>query len=118
MLILFKSRCCVGTHVDSSAYMQMMFSLMYPVLISTDVETLDRHWRSYEVFPMGCNVQLVYYRPLDGGNGDVLVKVLLNEQEATLPIATDCAPYYHWADFRRYCLDKLSVLDNRQAAKD
>ncbi len=27
--------------VDSSSYMQMMFSLMYPVLISTDVDTLD-----------------------------------------------------------------------------
>ena len=30
-----------NAYVDSSAYMQMMFSLMYPVLISTDVETLD-----------------------------------------------------------------------------
>ena len=30
-----------NAYVDSSAYVQMMFSLMYPVLISTDVETLD-----------------------------------------------------------------------------
>ena len=30
-----------NAYVDSSSYMQMMFSLMYPVLISTDVETLD-----------------------------------------------------------------------------
>ncbi len=80
-------------------------------------ELEQKGWWCSSVFPMGANVQFVFYRasPKDS---DVLVKVLLNEQEATLPIATDCAPYYHWADFRRYCLDKLSVLDNRQAAKD
>jgi hypothetical protein len=38
----------------------------------------------------------------------VLVKVLLNEVEATLPIPTDCAPYYHWTDFRQFCLKKLA----------
>jgi hypothetical protein len=37
----------------------------------------------------------------------VLVKFLLNEEEATLPVETDCAPYYHWKDVRQYCLDKL-----------
>jgi hypothetical protein len=40
-------------------------------------------------------------------DSDVLFKVLLNEEEARLPIQTDCAPYYHWNDFRTYCLDKL-----------
>jgi hypothetical protein len=54
---------------------------------------------------MGSNLQFIFYRssPKDK---DVLVKVLLNEQEATLPIATDCAPYYHWADVRSYCMGK------------
>lgn len=75
---------------------------------TTDVETLDRHWRSYEVFPMGCNVQLVYYRPLDGGNGDVLVKVMLNEREATLPLTTDQWPYYRWKDVRDFYMDRLT----------
>jgi hypothetical protein len=35
--------------------------------------------------------------------------VLLNEQEARLPIRTDCAPYYHWRDFRRHY---LKMIDN------
>lgn len=30
-----------NAYVDTSSYVQMMFSLMYPVLISTDTETLD-----------------------------------------------------------------------------
>lgn len=67
-----------------------------------------RGWWCSSVFPMAANIQLVFYRshPKDK---DVLLKVLLNEQEATLPISTDCAPYYHWSDFRQYCLNKLAA---------
>ena len=65
-----------------------------------------RGWWSSNVFPMGGNVQLVFYRK-NKKDHDVLIKVLLNEKEATLPIQTDCAPYYHWTDFRRYYLDKI-----------
>ena len=74
---------------------------------TTDLETLHRHWQSYKIFPMACNLQMVYYRP-DNGEGDILVKVLLNEREATLPVKTDCAPYYRWNDVRDYYMDKLS----------
>ena len=68
-------------------------------------ELEEKGWRCSDVFPMGSNLQFIFYRssPKDK---DVLVKVLLNEQEATLPIATDCAPYYHWADVRSYCMGK------------
>ena len=66
-------------------------------------------WWCSSVFPMGANLQFIFYRssPRDK---DVLLKVLLNEQEATLPISTDCAPYYHWSDFRQYCLQKLEKI--------
>ena len=74
---------------------------------TTDLETLDRYWQSYKIFPMACNLQLVYFKPVDG-KGDILVKVLLNERIATLPIKTDCAPYYRWNDVRDYYMDKLS----------
>jgi len=69
-------------------------------------ELEEKGWWCSSVFPMGANLQFIFYRsgPKDK---DVLLKVLLNEQEATLPISTDCAPYYHWADFRSYCLEKL-----------
>ena len=72
-----------------------------------DLSTLDQHWQSYKIFPMACNLQMIYYKP-DEGEGDILVKVLLNEREATLPIKTDMAPYYHWNDVRDYYMDKLS----------
>ena len=70
-----------------------------------DLSTLSDHWRSYEVFPMACNLQMVYYR---NDKGEILVKVLLNEREARLPVNTDCAPYYRWNDVRDYFHDKLS----------
>ena len=69
-------------------------------------ELEEKGWWCSDVFPMAANLQFIFYRssPRDK---DVLMKVLLNEKEATLPIATDCAPYYHWADVRSYCLGKL-----------
>ena len=56
---------------------------------------------------MATNILFVFYRK-DYKDKDVLLKILLNENEATLPIPTDCAPYYHWSDFRQYYMDKLN----------
>lgn len=71
---------------------------------TTDLTTLADHWRSYEVFPMAANVQMIFYRK--PGSDDILVKILLNEREATLPLATDCAPYYHWLDVRQHFITR------------
>lgn len=76
-------------------------------LQTDDYEHLDdKGWIDYKVFPMGSNIQLIFYRH-DASDEDVVVKVLLNEDEATLPIATDIAPYYHWKDVREYYLKKI-----------
>lgn len=70
------------------------------------LDSLDYNWQCYNYFPMGCNIQLVFYRPSKKGTGnkpgDVLVKVLLNEQEARLPFKTKTWPYYRWSDLRDY----------------
>ena len=72
-----------------------------------DLEQLERKgWRSYRIFPMAANLQFVFYRRHPKDN-DVVFKVLLNEDEATLPIKTNMAPYYHWKDFRDYYLKLL-----------
>ncbi len=67
----------------------------------------EKGWWCSNVFPMGSNLQFIFYRS-DIRDDDVLFKVLLNEEEATLPIKTDVAPYYHWNDFRQFCLEKLA----------
>ena len=76
---------------------------------TSDLEHLHEHWQSCRIFPMACNVQMVFFQSATHPD-DVLVKVLLNEREATLPVTTDCAPYYHWNDVRNYFLNKLSNI--------
>lgn len=77
-----------------------------------DLETLDEKWVNYRIYPMAANIQLVFYRPKKG-DGDILVKALLNEKEASLPVATDLAPYYKWTDLRDYYIKKLDWFDRR-----
>lgn len=73
-------------------------------------ELEQKGWLCSDIFPMAANLQFVFYRsgPRDK---DILFKVLLNEQEARLPIATDCAPYYHWRDFRSHYLKKINDFE-------
>ena len=73
---------------------------------TTDLENLDKYWQTYKIFPMAANIQFVYFRK--AGSDDILMLPLLNEREATLPVKTDVAPYYHWSDVRDYFIDKLS----------
>ena len=73
-----------------------------------DFEELEKYWQNYKIFPMGCNIQLIFYKP-KSGEGDILVKALLNEREVTLPVASTSTPYYYkWADLRKYWADKLA----------
>ncbi len=82
-------------------------------LATNDLESLDeKGWANYRIAPMSGNVQFVYYRR-DFEDKDILLKVLLNEHEATLPIDTDCAPYYHWRDVRKFYLDKLNAYEKQ-----
>ena len=76
-----------------------------------NLDELDKYWRNYRIFPMGCNIQLIFYRPKKGKTGDILVKALLNEREAYLPITTDRWPYYKWQDLRQYYLDKIATFE-------
>ena len=77
-------------------------------LDTTDLELLEqRGWIDYQIIPMAGNLQIVFYRK-NPADKDVLIKVLLNENEATLPLKTDVAPYYHWDDFRRFYLQRIN----------
>ena len=93
----------------------------------SDLSKLHEQWTDFRIIPMAANLQVVFYRKGDaspapakaGTSPDVLVKVLYNEIEQTLPVpcgnapaATgadkpakqNCpaAPYYRWEDFRNF----------------
>ena len=68
---------------------------------STDLENMYKTISIDKLIPMAANVQMVFYRK--DGSDDVLVKFLYNENETSIPaVKTDVAPYYHWADVKRY----------------
>ena len=72
------------------------------------MEDLHNHFSIFRLIPMAANIQLVFYRktapePAEGpASGDILVKFLMNETETSIPLATDCYPYYHWSDVEPY----------------
>ena len=82
-----------------------------------NLDELDTYWRNYRIFPMACNIQLVFYRPKKGKEGDILVKALLNEREAYMPTSTDQWPYYKWQDLREYYLKKIAAFEQEAATK-
>ena len=74
--------------------------------VTADLETLADHWQCYRYFPMASNIQCVFYRK--PGSKDVLVRFLLNEKEVPIPVRTDCAPFYHWTDAKKFFQEKLA----------
>ena len=78
-----------------------------------DLSTLHEQWQDYNIIPKACNIQMVFYRPVGTvGNRmtDVLVKVLFNEHEATLPVQPVTGPYYRWIDLKEYYEKKLDTV--------
>ena len=66
----------------------------------TDFKNLHKSISVDKLIPMAANLQLVFYRK--EGSDDILVKFLLNENETSIPVKTDVAPYYHWQDVKRH----------------
>jgi len=80
-------------------------------LEESNFERLEsKGWLNYKVFPMAANIQFIFYRK-NFDDKDVLVKILLNENETTLPIKSKTAPYYKWSEVRQYYLSKLDAYD-------
>ena len=57
-------------------------------------------WFGFRSMPMASNLQMIFYK---NKKGDVLVKLLYNERETTIPaVQTCCGPYYKWSELREY----------------
>lgn len=67
----------------------------------TDPARLADSFANYRVVPMAANLQMIFFRPV-GGEGDILVRVFLNERDATLPLPKVDGSYYRWNDMRPY----------------
>ena len=66
-------------------------------------EAIDGVWYGFRDMPMASNLQMIFYR---NRKGDVLVKLLRNEVETTIPaLRSVSGPYYRWDDLRGYLLE-------------
>lgn len=67
----------------------------------TEPSQLPEGWADFEVSPMAANLQIVFFR---NKQGNVIAKLMLNERETHIPLATDNWPFYQWDDLRPYLL--------------
>ncbi|MCM1319440.1 MAG: histidine phosphatase family protein [Muribaculaceae bacterium] len=70
-------------------------------LVETNPDDFYKSFSDWKIAPMAGNIQLIFYRNKKNPE-DVLVKFMLNEQETTIPIETDIAPFYHWNDVKAF----------------
>ncbi len=78
---------------------------------SEDVEKAATSFNHGTISPMAANLQIVLYR---NKKGDVLVRSLLNERDAYLPIKCDTAPFYPWSDFCTHVNNNMNYFDGVQ----
>lgn len=73
----------------------------------SDPEKVEEAWQNFYVAPMAANLQIIFFRPADG-DGEILVKLMMNEHDAVLPIptATVGAPFYTWNEARAFLKDR------------
>ena len=72
-----------------------------------EVKNIYQNWQTCKA----CNMQLVFYRSKKASD-DILVKCVFNGKEATLPVKTDCFPYYKWSDFRQFYTERCNSVEN------
>ena len=62
-------------------------------------------WGAADFISMGSNILFIFYR---NRQGDVLVKILYNEKETSIPkLEASDGPFYRWEDLRNYLMSTL-----------
>lgn len=76
---------------------------------TADWQAIANTYRTYKIIPMCGNVQVIFFRKKN--SDDIIVKILLNEREVTLPVKSDIKPYYHWSDVRKLWTNTVKSID-------
>ena len=71
-----------------------------------EVKNCYQNWETCKA----SNLQLIFYKGKKPGQ-DILVKCLLNGQEATLPLPSDLFPYYRWQDFKKFFTERINGVN-------
>ena len=70
-------------------------------------EDVYKVWSDFKIVPMAGNIQIIFYKKNQSNKDDILVKILLNEEEAKIPIKPYSFPFYKWSDVKSFLQKKL-----------
>ena len=70
-------------------------------------EEVYKVWSDFKIVPMAGNIQIIFYKKDKGADDDILVKFLLNEEEAKIPVEPYSFPFYKWSEVKRFLQTKL-----------
>jgi len=84
-----------------------------------DIEDLASKWVNYDIVHMGSNIQLIFFKDK---NGTILVRALLDEKEAKLPVecykdakGKEYPYFFEWNKVEKYYRDILAKWDKIKA---
>jgi hypothetical protein len=84
-----------------------------------DIEDLADKWVNYDIVHMGSNIQLIFFKDK---NGTILVRALLDEKEAKLPVecykdakGKEYPYFFEWNKVEKYYRDILAKWDKIKA---
>lgn len=73
-----------------------------------DIEKATTSFNHGTMSPMAANLQIALYR---NKKGEVLIRSLINERDAYLPIECETAPFYPWSEFCKHVNKNLDYFD-------
>jgi multiple inositol-polyphosphate phosphatase/2,3-bisphosphoglycerate 3-phosphatase len=94
------------THAEAISPFATLLGIPQASVPAASIYQYTKHWSPEAIIPLSANIQWIVY----SNGADYLVKVLLNEKETSLPVATQVAPYYKWEDVKKYYIGKLNSL--------
>ena len=74
-----------------------------------NISKIQDEWLDFDIAPMAANIQWIFY---SNSEGNVIVKMMLNEIEVDFPVKTDIHPYYYWDDVYIYYNNLLDKIEN------
>ena len=74
------------------------------------------YWKSYEMMPMGSNLQMIFFK---NKKDDVLVKLVYNDKETHIPaVKTYNGVFHRWEDLREYLVKTAAAISDEHIVKD
>ena len=94
------------THAEAISPFTTLLGIPEANAESRSVYGYQHGWQASQIIPLSANIQWILYT----NSRHYLLKVLLNEKEVKLPVATSTFPYYNWQAVRQFYTDKLNKL--------